>query len=669
MYLLVQTFFYFLLFLALSALILYIPAFGIIGRYRKQLEDQDIITLSLSLGVVFFVIVAIILSLLNLRYLSLPLILVVSILVVYKYRLDVLIPWKIFIKDRLLLILIILGILTQGFINFPSGYLYKDGLNFWSSQGHDGIWHISLMEEIKKAIPPQNPIFAGENVYNYHYLVDVLMGEFSRIFPFFSSLDLYFRFFPVIFSLMLGVSVFALVTRWQKSKVIGYLAIFFTYFVGSFGFIVTFIKSGNLFAGETVFWAAQQNTLLGNPPHAISHVLLAAFFLAVLIYLETRKLIWIIISFFLASMLAGYKVSGGLVMLAGIAAAAIIDFIRQRKLHVAVLALMLGASNFITFKSMTSKEATSFLMFLPWWFIRTMVVVKLDWMDMEFKRQHYISKGTWHAWLRVIQLETEAFIIFLVGNLGMRVLGFYSLLRDILKGKSYKRTFDVMLLVTMITGFLIPIFFVQKGIIYNNIQFMQYFLFIFGFYGAITVYHLINKFKSRWIKVCIFVLIAMLSVPTVIGNLNEFYGPGRTSLARISNQDLEALRYLKQHSPVGAIILTMPFNKYLKDKFPYQPRPIYAWYSTAYIPALSSRRIYLTDEEQALITGYPIDARLSKMNTFFDQKDFSFNRKFLKEANINFIYIAKNEIEKPLDIQNNNLSIFFENNEVIIYKV
>lgn len=669
MYLLFQTVLYLLLFIAISILVLYIPGFGIIARYRKQLEDQEIITLSLSLGIVMFVLIAITLAVLNLRYLFLPLILMISLFIILRYRLDSFISWRIFFKNKLLLILIILGILTQGFINFPSGYLYKDGLHFWSSQGHDGIWHISLMEEIKKGIPPKNPIYSGENLYNYHYLVDVLMGEFSRIFPFFSSLDLYFRFFPVIFSLLIGISVYALITRWQQNRVVGYLAIFFTYFVGSFGYIVTFIKSGNIFAGETVFWAAQQNTLLGNPPHAISHGLLAAFFLSFLIYLQERKFIWLLVAFLLGSTLAGFKVSGGFVMLIGVGAAAIVDFLVRRKFSIMIFAFLLGLSNFITFKAMTSKEAASFLMFLPWWFIRTMVVDKLGWMDMEFKRQHYLSKGTWHAYLRVFQLEATAFAIFLLGNLGMRILGFYSVVRGIFKDKSYKKTFEVMLMATMVTGLIIPIFFVQKGIIYNNIQFMQYFLFIFGFYGAITVSNLINSFKGKWIKVCILVLIAMFSVPTVIGNLNEFYGPRRTSLAKISNRDLEALQYLKENSALETIILTMPFNKYLKDKFPYQPRPIYAWYSTAYIPALTGRRIYLTDEEQALITGYQIDTRLSKMNTFFDQKDFSFNRKFLKDANINYIYIAKNEIEKSLDIKNNGLSIFFENNEVVIYKV
>lgn len=666
--LLFQTFAFFLLFISISVIVFYIPGFLIIARSKKQLEDQEVITLSLSLGMVLFVIIAVFLALLNLRYLSLLIILLTSLLTIIKYQLDVFKPWKVFVKEKLLSILIILGIIVQGLINFPSGYLYKDGLLFWSSQGHDGLWHVALMEEIKKTIPPQNPIFAGENLYNYHYLVDVLMGEFYRIFPFFQSLDLYFRFFPVIFSLLIGISVFAFMSRWQKKQV-GYLGIFFTYFVGSFGYIVTFLRNGNIFGGETIFWAAQQNTLLGNPPHAISHGLLVSFFLAFIIYLKERKTIWILVTFIIVSMLSGFKVSGGFVMLVGIVTAAVVDSINQKKFSALILALMLGLTNFITFKAMTSKGAASFLMFLPWWFVRTMVVDKLGWMDMELARQHYLSKGTWHAWLRVIQLESFAFMVFLLGNLGMRMLGFYMIIKNIVTRKFFKDPLETMLIATGLTGFLMVIFFVQKGIIYNNIQFMQYFLLIVGFYAAITVYNLIILFKERWVKSFLLILIVVFSVPTVIGNLNEFYGLDKTPLAKIGNQELEALSYLREKSNPQAIILSMPFNQYLKDKFPNQPRPIYAWYSTSYISAITGRRVYLASEEQALITGYPIDSRISKMKTFFEQSDTSWNRQFLSQEKINYIYVAKNETDKLLDVQKNNLEIFFENNEIIIYRV
>ena len=77
----------------------------------------------------------------------------------------------------------------------------------------------------------------------------------------------------------------------------------------------------------------------------------------------------------------------------------------------------------------------------------------------------------------------------------------------------------------------------------------------------------------------------------------------------------------------------------------------------------------LSAEEQALITGYPMEARLEKLKKFFEQSDFVQNRQFLKEENIAYLYINRDELEKPLDMGENNLKPFFENNEVMIFKV
>lgn len=665
---LIILFFYLSIFLLLAFTVFYIPGFLLINTLKSVNKDIlriQIVTLSSCIGVISFVLLAILLGFLNLRVFMLPLIGTVCLYSLVKFKFDLFLPWSSFFKDRTLVLLIFIGILVQGFINFPSGFLFNDGLLFWSSQGHDGMWHVALMEEVKKQFPPRSPIFAGENLYNYHYLVDVLMGDFYRTFPFFSALDLYFRFFPVLFSWLYGLSVFSFITHWRSSSRIGYLGVFFSYFVGSFGFIVTFIQNGKIFGGETVFWAAQQNTILGNPPHAVSHFILPAFFLSLAIFLKKRNVGWFLISLLLGSTLAGYKVSGGLVLLIGVGAGAFVDLIFNRKIQTLLLSCVLGVSNFVTFKLMTSPEAASFLMFLPWWFIRTMIVVKLDWVDLEHKRQHYLSVGTWKAYLRVVQLETMALLIFIVGNLGMRVLGLLALVKSV-NLSVLKSPLDIALIVSMITGFIMPIFFVQKGIIYNNIQFMQYFLLIFGFYAAVSVYYILQKGRNRIFRIIFFLILITLSVPTVIGNFVEFYN--RPAYAYISNAEIDALKYLKNNSQENDIILNLPFDKDLKNKFTTQPWPIYAWYSTAYISALSGRRSYLASEEQVLITGYPLENRLAQVRTFFKQGEIK-RGDFLKTEKIKYIYIPKKEITEGIDFEKNNLKIWFENEGVIIYEV
>ncbi|MCL5072457.1 MAG: hypothetical protein M1308_16430, partial [Actinobacteria bacterium] len=228
---------------------------------------------------------------------------------------------------------------------------------------------------------------------------------------------------------------------------------------------------------------------------------------------------------------------------------------------------------------------------------------------------------------------------------------------------------EILLFVSMFTGFIIPMLFVQKGLIYNNIQFMQYFLLITGFYAAITVYKLLVFAKKRSLQIIIIMILFIFSAPTVIGNLTELYGPGAGPLAYVSNDQLEALRYLKDNSSANDFILNYPFNPYLKDKFNTQPRPIYAWYDTPYISALTGRESYLASEHVTLLEYPDTKERQDNMVKFFKQTDFAWNKKFLQDAKIKFIYLNKVELEKPIDVSQNNLKLFYENSEVLIYKV
>src|SRR3989344_4534438 len=657
------------IFIFLVFLTIFLPGLLFLSKVYRKINKVEIISLSFCLGIVLFVGLGIILGFIHLRFLLLPTLLILGFLSIIKFRKFAFSVWTSFRTDKLLLLIILAGILMQGFISFPSGYHYKEGLLFWSSQGFDGFWHISIMEEIKKEFPPQIPTFAGEKLVNYHFLSDILMGEFARIFSFFSSLDLYFRFFPVLFSFLMGISVFAFVQKWQNRK-IAYWALIFTYFTGSFGYVITFLRNGQLFGGETVFWAAQLNTVIANPPHAVAISLLLSFLLSLLLFFEERKKIWFFITIVCALMIAGFKVSAGVVLLAGLGAAALVDLIVNRKLDLFYLLITLGVSNFAVIKFMT-KGVGEYLIWEPWWFIRTMVVAKLDWMDLELRRQHYASKGTWHSWLRVLQIEIMAFSIFLVGNLGMRVIGFIEIFKKILLKKQwlYNKPFEAGILAMMLTGFIIPLFFLQKGIAYNTVQFMQYFLLFFGFYGAIATEKISEQIKNKLFRFLFVMLVIILSVPTVIGNLVEFYGPGKTPLAKISNEEMEALQFLRTHSEEDDIILNPSFDKSLKDRYNSQPFPIYAWYSTGYISGLTGRRTYLSLEEMVIQTGFDYEGRVLKVNSFFEKNDTLANRKLLKEEGISFVYIPKDQLKAQLDLKQNYLDLIFENSEVIIYKV
>jgi len=365
--------------------------------------------------------------------------------------------------------------------------------------------------------------------------------------------------------------------------------------------------------------------------------------------------------------IAGFKVSGGVVLLAGMGAVSFFQIIREKKFSYTFLFLILLATNLLTIR-LVSKDAASYLIFQPWWFIRTMVVVKLGLMDWELRRQTYLSVGRFTSYLRVIQLEGTALLIFIVGNLGVRIIGFPVIIHKLLKFKDkiLESPIDAFILAVGITGFAIPMLFLQKGVVYNSIQFMQYTLLITGFYGAIFTYYSLKRIKPVFLKYLFVLILIALSVPTVIGNFVEFYGAHSNAI--IDNNEISALNYLKNNSKPTDIILTPPFDNGSKYDYKTSPLPIYAWSATGYVSSLTDRSTYLSDEEMASQTGYPVNERLSNENEFFSQKDFNYNINFLKENNIAYIYVPTPR-KYSLQEEDNHLTTVFSNDEVNIYRV
>lgn len=652
-------------FLFLSILILYFPGRLLISRLVKDIEPSVRLVLSFTTGIIIFIVIAIILGLVQLRFLSYPLFLVVTVISIKKHWRSSLKDLKNLFTEKAFVLLLFLGIVAQGFINFPSGLKYSDGIHFWSAQGHDGLWHVALMEEIVNNFPPANPLYAGYPIQNYHYTSDILMGEFYRIFPFFSSLDLYFRFFPVLFSFLIGLSVYALVV-YLYDKRSAYWAMFFTYLCGSFGYLYLIKKGQFPLGGETVFWASQGNTILGNPPHTVGIIILTVVLLTLAIYLKEKKSSWLWLSLLLGFMLSTIKVSAGSILVGMVGVFAIMTLIIRKDIKPLLLSVAFAVTNFSALR-LIAPNAGSFLVFEPLWFPRTMMVAKLDNVDWELRRQHYLSINLLKSWLRVIQLEVQAVLIFIFGNLGMRFIGLCVFLALLLKRKL--SPLDYAVAAAAIAPIVIVLIFVQSGITYNLIQFIQITLHLLGIYAGIGVAFLLSKSSKPMYRYSLSFIIVLLSIPTVVGNIIEFYGPGHNALAKVTNSELAALTWINNNTDPNSIILTRPFSTDYKYQYTSQPIPISAWYGTPYVYVFSGRYTYMSGEEQLRIIGFDVEPKLDQIRSFFNQKDLSRNQEFLKNSEVDYVYIYKDQqAGKLINLSKFNLKQVYDNDEVVIYK-
>lgn len=547
------------------------------------------------------------------------------------------------LRQYLIVSLILLGTIVWSLTMVRSGIKYPFGYGFWGANGHDSIWHIALSESLFRGTL-DNPVFSGFKLQNYHLGFDFLLATVSKV----TNIPitfLYFQILPVIFSALIGVLVYKFVYLWRESKNESLWAVFFVYFSSSFGFIVTFLRGGQI-TGESMFWSQQSISTLINPPYALSLI----FILIGLIALQKKKLLLSILCF---GILIQIKAYAAILVLGGLFISGIYSYYRLHStyyINVFFGSLILNLVLFMLVKN----DNLSVFVWQPMWFLETM----MSYSDRLGWQRFYSAMTTYkmgHVWLKGILAYSVAFVIFLVGNMGIRIVGF----NFFRKVKLDSILVFVLTIVSM--GIIIPMLFVQNGTPWNTIQFFYYYLFFFSIFAGI-----VTSWSSNFVKLLVVIFAIFGSWATL-----QHYLP-KMPQAIISNDEIEALEFLKD-KPDG-IVLTYPFDKYKAEEATKRPpRPLYVYDSTAYVSAYSGKQVFLDDEVNLNIMGYPWQTRREEVLWFISTLDKEAGREFLRNNNIKYLYLVKavsplqGELLK-LGGTELELEKIFENKESIIYR-
>lgn len=545
-------------------------------------------------------------------------------------------------------LLIIVGSLCWSLTMVKSGLIYSFGMGFWGPNGHDGIWHLSLINQLAN-FSLAHPTFAGENLTNYHFGFDFLAAMIHLL----SGIpvrNLYFQVLPPLFALLIGWLTYTFVNRWTSSTQKAWWATFFVYFGGSWGWV--------LGKGESSFWANQAISTLINPPYALSLILLLGGLLVLLRFGEKPSLKRLVLCSVVLGILIQVKVYAGIIALGSLGLVAIFLLVSKNEKAFAVLRLFLFTLvvSLVVFLPFNAK-ATSLLVFSPLWFPRTMIAFtdRVGWVRLENARTAYFASKLYLKWLAA---EGLALAIFILGNLGTRIAGLVFLKEVAVKNK--KR--DLMsLFVTSgaLISLLIPLVFIQKGNPWNTIQFFYYFQFFAAIFAGIVAGRVFESRLSLALKAVCCILLISLTVPTTVITLKDSYLPSRPP-SRISREELQALAFLTKQ-PKG-VVLTYPFDPVWRGKF-IEPKPLYAYETTGYVSALTDKPVFLEDEMNLEISGYQWNVRRDEALQFF----LAGSQNFIAGNKISYIYLVKGQ-SLVQDRENLNLEKIFENEEVVIFK-
>jgi len=634
------------------------PGLLIINKIGLRLGHIEKLTLSTISGFIIYTILSYFFHLLNLYLLLVPIIILVDLYYLKNYKLsDFKIPTKMYSPAVLVFTL---GVTFQLLVIFPSGSINKNGdIIFYSAHAHDSMWHIAVANEISNKFPLSNPVISDFKLVNYHFFSDITLSDFHTLTKI-PEINLYFKFFPVLWSILLaGISYY--LGKRLKNKAVGTLSMFFALFGGSFGYIATWIKNKTI-SGESIFWATQPHSSIGNPPQIISDILFLLIIFLVSCTYKNKKSKAYFLFIPAISILPEIKVYAAVVVFLALGLVLVVDFTkkdRNTKLAIAFVASVIFSIIFYLPNTISSQ---SFLIFQPWWFIRTMIVEnsRLGLIDWELRRQTYLSEGNIK---RVLQIELTSLAIFIIGNLGTRIIGIFEVIKRI--KKLFSDQVLQFLVFSSIVSLAFPLLFLQKGVAGNTAQTLQYFILSFGVLSALIFERLLSVLKHKLIKITIITFMVATTIPTQTGLIYDFYkGPPVT---RISKDEQNALEFIKDNSNSSAVILTPPYDKYSKYKDVVTP-PIWAWFDTTYVAALAQRKTYISDLEQLEIMAYSTKDRIDFQKTFFDTGFGNNTRNILAGEEISLIYFPK-VLSPKYELSDLGLTKIFDNDASEIWRV
>lgn len=560
-------------------------------------------------------------------------------------------------KEIYILLIILAGVICQCVSLFRGGWQTESGFVYPSI--HDNMWNIAIINELLKHIPPANPAISGEVLKNHHYFYLLFLAVINYITKIDIS-DLYFRFGPVTVSFVYGTGLYAVTKIFSKKYLTQLLAVLFGYFSGNFAYLgVIFVSKGFDWKGNT-FMIDQPFDQIFNPYSVLGFALMlfAVYCINNFLIQKVQNTGLLAVTSLIIGSSYGFKSFGGIILIFSVFISFIISVFLKLNIKF-FYPLLLSAFIFMMVFFLITDLKSAGMHFYPGWILTDMMTGK-DKLNLPYfagVENYYFQIGNEPGFMKIKIIEL---MIYIIGNLGTRILGLFYLIYLLIKSffSKDRKYFAVLFLVftCCITSLGIPLLFNLGGNAHNIVQFSPYSLVFLGLFLGLATGDLYYKIRgSKHITLAfLFVFISiMLSVPVNVKNiLGKITPEGDT----VTVNEMNAIKYLRSSDKSGLILLNY-------KQFQYDP---------VYIAALSGKSIYLGSPGYARQTGVNPDEKIGKAdNIYYKTTDLN----FLNNAKISYIYLRKEKYYKItfsnlMGASNSRLlQKVFENDEIVIFSV
>lgn len=535
----------------------------------------------------------------------------------------------------LFLFLLLIPVSIQLVTIFLSGFLPNGQLLLAGIHNHDSTWHLALIQEIVKNIPPKNPIYSGYFIENYHYLFDVFASGVFTV----TGIPLTILYFKIISSFLLIIfscTIFLLLVKLKLNKIIQYFGLLFVPLASNF-YYLSGLFFPNAGINPSVFWVQEYLTKIVNPQLLLSYIIILTL-LILLISFQKNNLKFILLFSLLTTSLLGFKIYGYILFMTALFLIGVLSIFKKdiRFMMLFISSALISVFYYFFFRV----NFQQLLILKPFWFIKTMYESQdhLNNPIWELKRQTYLEHNNY---LRIAQLYFEGSLIFIFGNLGGRILGFLAIFNS--KNSQEKNVIN-MLFVISILGILLSLLFIQKGTSWNTIQFFYYSVFSLSILTLVFLDKLLKIKRKVLTYFLIFILFISL-LPGVYQTTEDYLKLSKNSL--VSDNITNSLKFLKEER--DGIVLINP-----------------VFYSNALIPAISNKQTFFADETQLIALSIPYNLRKQEVDNFFSGASLEEKKIFLVNNKIQYIFTINknNDLLDKID----NIHRLYINDEIIIYQ-
>jgi hypothetical protein len=230
-------------------------------------------------------------------------------------------------------------------------------------------------------------------------------------------------------------------------------------------------------------------------------------------WVQQRRWGYLVLVALLWGVLPGFKVYPGMLMLIALFMVAVIQGFWKRdwSLGLAWLAVL---PVFLFVFLPPNTHSASMIKLLPGFNLGTMLVAP----DRMALMTSYNLKLLYahHKWL-VALIMGGLFLVFVVGNLGMRVIGLPSMLRSFF---DFRKADPILLFITLVTmgAFTAPVLLVQSGVQWNTVQFAYFGIVLSALPAAKQFWDWVDPW-ARWKQYLLVMVVIALGLPSTVQSL------------------------------------------------------------------------------------------------------------------------------------------------------